>query len=63
MQINTTKGLIDEELLRKEILTERVPCGDCIKTRYFLDTELVRQDVVVRVTEGFETQGVATLKD
>ena len=43
-------------------IEEDVPCGKCITKQYFLDGELVRQDIEINVTkealgEAFSMQG------
>ncbi len=62
MLIETTKGMIEESRLTKELSTEDIPCGWSDVTTYFLDGEKVKQDVNVRVKEGLMTEAfVGTL--
>src|SRR6185503_10045278 len=52
MQIETTRGMIEESELRKEELEEKTPCGSSLETKYYLNDELVRSDVLIRVEKG-----------
>ena len=39
---------------RKEVIREKVPCGDAVKTSYYSESgELLRQDVNIEVSEEF----------
>lgn len=50
----TTKGEIDEKLLEKRESREKVPCGDCISTKYFdASGEMVREDIRIEVDRGY----------
>lgn len=59
MLIQTTKGMLEESTLQKVTKTEEIPCGWCDETEYFLDHDLVRRDVHVRVKEGLMGEAVA----
>jgi len=48
--MQTTRGEIPDNELRREEAVEQVPCGICHTISFFLqDGELVRQDVLVEV--------------
>lgn len=49
MILQTTKGPIDDSLLRHERIEEPAPCGKSIEDRWFLNDELVKSDVRVEV--------------
>ena len=40
---------------RKEIIREKIPCGDSIKTSYYdsISGELLRRDINIEVSEEF----------
>ena len=61
MLIDTLAGKIEESKLVKTESAEKVPCGECITTEYFLDDELVRRDIEIRVPEGFVNFSAAGL--
>ena len=44
MFINTLQGMLEETELEKVEVTEEVPCGTSISTRYLKDGVLVRED-------------------
>ena len=46
----TTIGLIEEDQLQKESLTEDCPSGKSVTTKYFHQGVLVRQDVTIHVS-------------
>ena len=47
--MHTTRGEIPEEQLRKDIITEDVPCGKCVTTSFYSeDGELVRRDIEIQ---------------
>jgi hypothetical protein len=51
VRIETIHGLIDDGLLVLNEIEEDVPCGKCVTKQYFLDGELVRQDIEINVTK------------
>ena len=48
----TLRGDVPEETLKVLVVEEPVPCGVSVTTKYFLDGELVRQDVEIKVEKG-----------
>ena len=52
MKLQTTKGEIDLYALEAVRTVEMVPCGELEKRTYYLDGELVRQDINVFVSEA-----------
>jgi len=51
--IDTLAGRIERSKLVERETCEQVPCGDCVSTEYFLEGELVRRDIEIRVPKGF----------
>lgn len=52
--------MLSSEELRKEEVREKVPCGDCITTRFFdAEGNLVRQDVRIEVSKAALISGMA----
>jgi len=50
----TTKGEIDESLLKKIEVREKVPCGICVSTKFLDSTgEMVREDIRIEVDPIF----------
>lgn len=49
MQVLTTKGLIDYDLLKIQDIVELVPNGRKVATEYHLDGELVKRTVTVDI--------------
>jgi hypothetical protein len=52
----TTVGEVDEKLLERKERTTEIPVGEAVETEFFLDGELVRRDVHVKVSESFIAQ-------
>ena len=52
MMIQTTKGKIELAELEAVRTVETVPCGELEKCTYYLNGELVRQDINVFVSEA-----------
>ena len=49
----TAKGLIPDDQLFKDEVVEEVPCGKCVRSRYFdSEGDLVREDVEIKVNKA-----------
>jgi hypothetical protein len=53
----TTHGDIPLERLEQRTVREPVPCGEAVCVQYYLNGELVRQDVEIQVTTFAEMSG------
>lgn len=51
-KVNTTKGLIDRDLLEATDIVSDEDNARVIATEWFLDGELVRRDVAVSILSG-----------
>lgn len=47
--MKTLFGEIDATQLEKKIVSEKVPCGTCVSTEYYLGGQLARRDIEVQV--------------
>lgn len=47
--IDTLVGPVEESELEIKTIEEQIPCGLAVKTQYFKEGQLVRQDVQIRI--------------
>ena len=58
MELETTKGVMDDSLLEKRQVTERAQNGTSLATEYWLNGELVRRDVFFSFHPDYQPQVV-----